>query len=327
MKVLGMGNALVDIIVPLENDEILTQLGLPRGSMQLIFDDKLAAVQKAISGMKVELASGGSAANTIHGLASLSLETGFVGSVSKDNYGEFFEDDLQKKGIKPLLRYSETATGRAHAFVSPDSERTFGTYLGAALELGPQHLNSAMFEGYDWLYIEGYLVQNHDLIETAVKMARQNGLKVALDLASYNVVEDNRSFLESLLKDYVDLVFANEEESKTMTSKEPEQALKVLSSMCQTAVVKIGKKGSLILVDQEITHIESIPARAVDTSGAGDLYAAGFIYGLSKGLNPVKCARIGALISGKVVEYMGPKLPLEAWPDIMARIKQIENYD
>ncbi len=327
MKVLGMGNALVDIIVPLENDEILTQLGLPRGSMQLIFDDKLAAVQKAISGMKVELASGGSAANTIHGLASLSLETGFVGSVSKDNYGEFFEDDLQKKGIKPLLRYSETATGRAHAFVSPDSERTFGTYLGAALELGPQHLNSAMFEGYDWLYIEGYLVQNHDLIETAVKMARQNGLKVALDLASYNVVEDNRSFLESLLKDYVDLVFANEEESKTMTSKEPEQALKVLSSMCQTAVVKIGKKGSLILVDQEITHIESIPARAVDTSGAGDLYAAGFIYGLSKGLNPVKCARIGALISGKVVEYMGPKLPLEAWPDIIARIKQIENYD
>jgi sugar/nucleoside kinase (ribokinase family) len=327
MKVLGMGNALVDIIVPLENDEILTQLGLPRGSMQLIFDDKLAAVQKAISGMKVELASGGSAANTIHGLASLSLETGFVGSVSKDNYGEFFEDDLQKKGIKPLLRYSETATGRAHAFVSPDSERTFGTYLGAALELGPQHLNSAMFEGYDWLYIEGYLVQNHDLIETAVKMARQNGLKVALDLASYNVVEDNRSFLESLLKDYVDLVFANEEESKTMTSKEPEQALKVLSSMCQTAVVKIGKKGSLILVDQEITHIESIPARAVDTSGAGDLYAAGFIYGLSKGLNPVKCARIGALISGIVVEYMGPKLPLEAWPDIIARIKQIENYD
>lgn len=322
-----MGNALVDIIVPLENDEILTQLGLPRGSMQLIFDDKLAAVQKAISGMKVELASGGSAANTIHGLASLSLETGFVGSVSKDNYGEFFEDDLQKKGIKPLLRYSETATGRAHAFVSPDSERTFGTYLGAALELGPQHLNSAMFEGYDWLYIEGYLVQNHDLIETAVKMARQNGLKVALDLASYNVVEDNRSFLESLLKDYVDLVFANEEESKTMTSKEPEQALKVLSSMCQTAVVKIGKKGSLILVDQEITHIESIPARAVDTSGAGDLYAAGFIYGLSKGLNPVKCARIGALISGIVVEYMGPKLPLEAWPDIIARIKQIENYD
>ncbi|MCK5822160.1 MAG: adenosine kinase [Bacteroidales bacterium] len=327
MKVLGIGNALVDVIVPLENDALLEKLKLPRGSMQLIFDDRLPEVEAAVANIDLELASGGSAANTIHGLAALGLETAFIGSISKDNYGNFFEKDLIEKGIIPKLRYSETPTGRAHAFVSADSERTFGTYLGAALELGPEHLTSEMFEGYDWLYIEGYLLQNHVLIKTAVELARNKGLKVALDLASYNVVEDNLEFLENLLKNYVDLVFANEEESKAMTGQNPEEALLTLSSWCEQAVVKIGKKGSLLLIDKDIVQVDSIQANAVDTSGAGDIYAAGYMYGLSKELNPIQCGQIGALTSGRVVEYMGPKLPLNAWADVLARIKQIESYE
>jgi len=327
MKVLGIGNALVDVIIPIENDDILEKLKFPRGSMQLIFDDRLSEVQSLISKHELELASGGSAANTTHGLAALGLETGFIGSVSKDEYGSFFEQDLIEKGIKPQLRYSQTPTGRAHAFVSADSERTFGTYLGAALEMAQEHLSVEMFEAYDWLYIEGYLVQNHSLIEKAVELAKENDMKVALDLASYNVVEENIDFLEKLIKNHIDLVFANEEESKAMTNQEPEDALMTLSGWCERAVVKIGKKGSLLLVDGEIQLINSIKADAKDTSGAGDLYASGFIYGLSKGLSPVKCGQIGALTSGRVVEYMGPKLPLEAWPEVMARIKQIEHYE
>ena len=327
MKVLGIGNALVDVIIPIKNDDLLEKLKFPKGSMQLIFDDRLPEVEKAVVGLELELASGGSAANTTHGLAALGLETGFIGSVSKDEYGNFLEKDLIEKGIKPQLRYSETPTGRAHAFVSADSERTFGTYLGAAMEMAQEHLSAEMFAGYDWLYIEGYLVQNHSLIEKAVQLARENGMKVALDLASYNIVEENLAFLEDLIKNYVDLVFANEEESKAMTSKEPEEALLILSGWCERAVVKIGKKGSLLLVDGEVQLVESIKARAKDTSGAGDLYASGFMYGLSKGLSLMKCGQIGALTSGRVVEYMGPKLPLEAWPDIMARIKQIEYHE
>lgn len=327
MKVLGIGNALVDVIIPIENDNLLDILKFPKGSMQLIFDDRLPEVENAVKNLEQELASGGSAANTTHGLAALGLETGFIGSVSKDEYGSFFEKDLVEKGIKPQLRYSETPTGRAHAFVSADSERTFGTYLGAAMEMAQEHLSAEMFAGYDWLYIEGYLVQNHSLIEKAVKLARENGMKVALDLASYNIVEENLVFLEDLIKNYVDLVFANEDESKAITSMGPEEALLVLSDWCERAVVKIGKKGSLLLVDGEVQLIDAIKADAIDTSGAGDLYASGFMYGLSKGLSAVKCGQIGALISGRVVEFMGPKLPLEAWPDVMARIKQIEYYE
>lgn len=327
MKVLGIGNALVDVIIPISDDILLESLKLPKGSMQLIDDSRLEDIQKAIKAFKLELASGGSAANTTHGLAALGLSTGFVGSVGKDAYGEFFESDLKEKGITPLLRYSQNSTGRANAFVSSDSERTFGTYLGAAMELAPEHLKKEMFTGFDWLYIEGYLVQNHDLIEKAIQMAKEQNLKVALDLASYNVVEDNKDFLEKLLKNYVDLVFANEEESKAMTGKNPEEALVILSSWCNEAVVKIGKEGSLIIDQSELIQIEPVTAMAVDTSGAGDLFAAGFLYGKSRNLNPVKCGQIGSLISGKVIEYLGPKLPLEAWGELMAKIKRIEGYE
>lgn len=327
MKILGIGNALVDVIVPLENDNLLEKLQLPRGSMQLIFDDRLPEIEAAVANLDLELASGGSAANTTHGLAALGLETAFIGSISRDSYGNFFEKDLIEKGILPKLRYSETPTGRAHAFVSADSERTFGTYLGAALELGPEHLSPEMFEGYDWLYIEGYLVQNHALIETAVRMAKDAGLKIALDLASYNVVEDNKEFLIGLLKNYVDLVFANEEESKAISGKEPEEALRILSAWCEEALVKIGKDGSLLLSDGEVLKVEPVQAKPIDTSGAGDLYAAGYLYGKSKGLSAYRCGQIGSVLSGKVIEFLGPKLPLSAWADVLAKIKQIEGYE
>lgn len=327
MKVIGLGNALVDVIIPVKDDQMLENLRLPRGSMQLIDDAWLEEIRLAIKDIDLELASGGSASNTIHGLASLGVDTGFIGSVGQDEFGRFFETDQTEKGIQPRLRYSETPTGRAHAFVSPDSERTFGTYLGAALELGPEHLSEELFSGYDWLYIEGYLVQNHALIEAAVRMAKEQGLQVALDLASYNVVEDNLDFLEHLLKKYVDLVFANEEESKAMTGQEPGEALLTLSSWCSDAVVKIGSKGSLIRWEGETYPIDPVAAKPKDTSGAGDLYAAGFIYGLSRKLNPVQCGQIGSLLSGRVIEYYGPKLPLEAWGDVLAHVKRIENYE
>ncbi len=326
MKILGIGNALVDVIVTLENDNLLEKLQLPRGSMQLIFDDRLPEVEAAIANLDLELASGGSAANTTHGLAALGMETAFIGSISRDRYGNFFEKDLVDKGIQPKLRYSDTPTGRAHAFVSADSERTFGTYLGAAMELAPEHLKPELFVGYDYLYIEGYLVQNHALIESAVRLAKESGLKIALDLASYNVVEDNKEFLIGLLKNYVDLVFANEEESKAISDKEPEEALRILSEWCDDAVVKIGKDGSLLLSDNEVLKVDPVMAKPIDTSGAGDLYAAGYMYGKSKGLSSYKCGMIGSVISGKVIEFLGPKLPLSAWTDVLAKIKQIEQY-
>jgi sugar/nucleoside kinase (ribokinase family) len=320
-KVLGIGNALVDIMTKLETDDLLTTFNLPKGSMQLVDGQFSDIINKGTDTLEKQIASGGSAANTIHGLARMGIETGFIGKVGKDEFGRFFKEDMEKSGIKPILLESNTSSGKAIALISPDSERTFATFLGAAVELGPDDLFSHLYDGYTYFHIEGYLVQNHTLIEQAVKLAKENGLKVCLDMASYNVVEDNLEFLRKIVREYVDVVFANEEEAKSFTGKEPEEALKEFASMCDIAVVKIGKMGSLIKQGHHEFRIHSIQAHSIDTTGAGDLYAAGFIYGLIKGLPLDTCGKIGSILAGKTIEVVGPKMTPAKWEEVFELIR------
>jgi sugar/nucleoside kinase (ribokinase family) len=207
-------------------------------------------------------------------------------------------------------------TGRAIALISQDSERTFATHLGAAIELAAEHLTAFNFKQYDYLHIEGYLVQNHDLITTALSLAKENGLKVSLDLASYNVVEANLDFLRAVVTKYVDIVFANEEEAKAFTGKEPKEALDEIAGMAEIAVVKTGSKGSFIKSGNEIVEIGVITVNPVDTTGAGDLYASGFLYGQSMGYSLEKCGTTGALLAGNVIEVIGSKMGAERWTGI-----------
>jgi len=325
MSVLGMGNALVDVIIPISNDQLLADLNLPKGSMQLLDDAWLKKIQEETGKLKSELSSGGSAANTIHGLAALSVSCDFVGAIGEDDFGHFFSKDLSDHHITPRLKTMDYPTGRAMAMVSQDSERTFGTYLGAAMLLAAEHLDPAYFSGHEYLYIEGYLVQNHTLIETAVKMAKEAGLKVALDLASYNVVDENKAFLAGLLENYVDLVFANEEEALSMTGLVPEEAVRYLHGLCETAVVKEGAKGAWAMKQDTLTKIDAVKASPIDTSGAGDSFAAGFIYGEIKDLSVQQSGSIGALIAARVIEFMGPKLPETEWEKLRGEIRKIGN--
>ena len=319
-KVLGMGNALVDIMTRLDNESYLELFELPKGSMILVDRDRSDRVMKGTTHLEKIMASGGSAANTIHGLARLGIETAFVGKIGHDEIGEIFRQDLLKSGIKPLLSYSDTESGRAVALVSPDAERTFATYLGAAVELSDTDLSASLFPGYDYFHIEGYLVQNHKLLERAVELARQGGLKISLDMASYNVVEENLDFLKRIVKDYIDIVFANEEEARVFTGQGPEKALDIIARDCDIAVVKTGSKGSLIRHGDDVFKIGIIPVRNIDSTGAGDLYASGFIYGLAKGLTLAECGRIGSVLAGKVLEVMGPKLDEKGWEEAVRLI-------
>lgn len=321
-KVLGMGNALVDILTKLKSDETLEEFNLPKGSMQLVDFDKSNIVNNGTEHLEKQVASGGSAANTIHGIAKMGVETGFIGKVGKDDFGTFFHDDMLKSNIQPQLLKSNTPSGKAMALISPDSERTFATYLGAAVELSPEDILTEHFKGYDYFHIEGYLVQNHALIEQAVKFAKENGLKVTLDMASYNVVEENLEFLKVLLDKYVDIVFANEEEAKSFTGMEPEESLAQFAALCDIAVVKIGKHGSLIQQGTEVFKVESIEANPVDTTGAGDLYAAGFIYGLIKNYPLDKCGKIGSVLAGKTIEVIGPKMDENKWNEVRSLIEK-----
>ncbi len=315
-KVLGIGNALVDALIMLENDSLITELGFPKGSMQLVDEKTSASIKEKSQHLDKEMASGGSAANTIHGLARLGIETAFIGTIGEDETGNFFQNDLEKSKIKPLLKISKTPSGIANTMISKDGERTFGTFLGAAIELSGDDLNLEQFDGHDYLHVEGYLVQNHDLLENILKLAKQAGLKISIDMASFNVVEDNLDFLKIMVDKYVDIIFANEEEAKAFTGQEPEEALETLAKQCEIAVVKIGSKGSMIKTGGKRTDVEAIKTTAVDTTGAGDLYAAGFLYGLIHNLGMKRSGQLGSLLASTVIEKVGAKISESGWKKI-----------
>ncbi len=322
-KILGMGNALVDLMIRIESDKVIRDFDLPKGGMRLVDEAFIGKLMEALKHLPVEHAPGGSAANTINGVANLGMSAGYIGTVADDHFGNILKEDMEKSGINPLLFEGEAPTGLAVALVTPDSERTFAVNLGCAIELSPENISAAQFTGYDFFHIEGYLVQNHELLRKAVKLAKENNVKVSLDLASYDVVNENLEFLQEIIENYVDIVFANEEEAKAFTGKEPEAALHELARLCEVSIVKIGKKGSLIRYRGRDYSIGVIKAESIDTTGAGDLYAAGFLYGMANGLPVEKCGRIGSLLAGKVIEVLGAKMTPRTWNFIREEVARV----
>ena len=324
-KIIGLGNALVDVLATLKDDTLLDEMGLPKGSMQLIDDAKLQQINTKFSQMKTHLATGGSAGNAILGLACLGAGTGFIGKVGNDHYGDFFRKNLQKNNIEDNLLTSEhLPSGVASTFISQDGERTFGTYLGAAASLKAEDLTLEMFKGYAYLFIEGYLVQDHEMILHAIELAKEAGLQICLDMASYNIVENDLEFFSLLINKYVDIVFANEEEVKAFTGEEPEEALRVIAKKCSIAIVKVGANGSYIRKGTEEIKVSAIPVEKVlDTTGAGDYFASGFLYGLTCGYSLEKCAKIGSILSGNVIQVIGTTISPERWDEIKLNINKV----
>ena len=323
-KIIGMGNALVDVLVKIDDDSLLGKLHLPKGSMQLIQEDTLSEIRKYTSGMKIHRSTGGSAGKTVCALAALGANPGFIGKVGQDETGAFFGDTLRQCGVNALLATCDLPSGIASTFISTDGERTFGTYLGAAATLRAEDLSRKMFAGYNYLYIEGYLLQDHDLMLRAVQLAKEEGLQVCLDMASYNVVEAERDFFDQLIVKYVDIVFANESEALAYTGKTPHEALEEIASKCSIAVVKTGKEGSLVKKGTEVIQLLSCPVdNVLDTTGAGDFYAAGFMYGLTCGYSLEKCVQISTILATAVIQEVGTTLPAKKWDEIKLNIESL----
>lgn len=315
-KVLGLGNALTDVLYKVSEAD-LEELGLPKGSMNLISMDQALKIQLRFSSVRMHMVAGGSACNTITAIAALGGKAAFIGKIGTVGVGDFYRDDLVRCGVKPILLTSqELMSGCSIVLITPDGERTFATYLGAAAELAPEDIDSEAFSGYDIFHIEGYMVQNHQLIEKAVRLAKEKGCMVSLDLASYNVVNENREFLRALVRDYVDIVFANQDEARAYTGLDPEQSLLALSEECEIAIVKIGKNGSYVRQGNQQYEIGAVSSCCVDSTGAGDLYAGGFLYAYSEGFDLRRAAEIGTIAAGRVVEIVGTKLSEETWEEI-----------
>lgn len=324
-RIIGIGNALTDMLISLSGDEVLTQYQLDKGSMSLVDNQFQTDILKAVAGLPHSLSLGGSAGNTIRTMARLGTEVGFIGKVGEDSTGDFYIQALRNVGVEPFILRSEHSSGKCLSLISADGERTLVTHLGAAADLQAEDIDAAVFDGYDALYIEGYLVQDHDLIRTTMARAKQHGLKVAIDLASFNVVRENREFLHDLVERYVDIIFANEEEAYEFSGcRDAMEALLYIGKMCELTVVKTGIRGALIKRGDEIVEVGIMAAaKRVDTTGAGDFYAAGFLTALCEGLSLRQCGTIGAITAGKVIEVVGTTLSEEAWNEIETLIERV----
>lgn len=322
-QVIGIGNALVDALFRVPGDGILEELGLPKGSMQLIDTERYREIGQRMQDVPQALATGGSACNTILALARMGGAPGAIGKIGDDEYGRFFAENCRQSGIRPHLLGDTLPTGVASTFITPDGQRTFGTYLGAAARMTAEDIEADWFEGYGYLYIEGYLVQNHQLIERVADMARERGLKVCLDLASYNIVEADRAFFAHLLTK-TDIVFANEEEARAFTGKAPAEALAELAGICETAVVKTGADGAMAQSGAETAHTPAVPVPAViDTTAAGDFFAAGFLHAHAGGRRLEACLRCGAVLAAEVIQTVGTKLAEDVWEHCRAVCRDI----
>ena len=319
--VVGIGNAIVDVLSQAD-EAFLKAQDLIKGSMNLI-DGARAEALYAAMGPGVEV-SGGSAANTMAGLASLGGRGAFVGKVRNDQLGGIFQHDIRAAGVAfdTPVAADGPPTARCLIFVTPDAQRTMNTFLGAAVELAPHDLDRAGIEGAKVTYMEGYLWDPPNAkaaFQAAAEMAHEAGRKVALSLSDSFCVERHRdSFLE-LIGGHVDLLFANEDEIRSLFQVEDfDRALQETRGHCEIAALTRSDKGSVVLAGGEVHVVDAEPVdNVVDTTGAGDLYAAGFLYGYTQGKGLYDCGRIGALAAAEVLSHYGAR-PETSLEDLVA---------
>jgi sugar/nucleoside kinase (ribokinase family) len=316
LDVVGIGNAIVDVLSHAD-DGYLARHALAKGAMRLIDADEAARLY-AEMGPAVEC-SGGSAANSMAGLASFGGRAAFVGKTCDDQLGAIFGHDLRAAGVEfeTPAAADGPATAQCLIFVTPDAQRTMNTYLGACAELGPKDIEPATIARAKVTYLEGYLWDPpaaKDAFRKAMHLAHEAGRKVALTLSDAFCVERWRGEFRDLVEREVDILFANEEEIKSLYSVDDfDDALQAAQGSCEIAALTRGEKGSLVLRHDEIHVIDCEPvARVVDTTGAGDLYAAGFLFGLARGEDLRTCGILGAVAAAEVISHFGarPERPL-----------------
>ncbi len=308
---IGLGNAIVDIIVNIE-DEFLEINNLDKGSMNLINSDES---QRLLKNCKViKQISGGSSANTVVCLAELGNHVQFIGRVKNDEFGNFFSSDIKKS--KTIFNTPPTNEGASTAhsiiLITPDAQRTMCTYLGASIEFEPKDIDFSLIEDSKYLYLEGYLWDSElakNAFLKAAQIAKLSNTKVILSLSdSFCVNRHRKSFLE-LIDNYVDIVFCNEAEVLSLFEKEKlAHCQEDLSSLCELVVVTLGSNGSLIIKKNNVEVIKSImKGNVIDTTGAGDLYAGGFIHGLINNYSLEKCGEIGSICAGQIITQLGSR--------------------
>lgn len=312
-QVLGIGNAIVDILAKVEED-FITAHDLTKGSMMLIDAERALYLSGQIKDQ--EIRSGGSAGNTIAGLADLGASTAFFGKVADDDMGQQYYDDMAKLDVHFPTKTikAQEPTARSIIAITPDGERTMNTYLGACTEIGPEDMDDAVIRASEIVYFEGYLwdpPRAKDALRRASEIAHEAGGKVALTLSDAFCVDRYRSEFKGLIQNRtVDIVLANEDELLSLfETNNFDNALRMLASECTTAAITRGDKGAILLDHGEQISCKPFPVGdVVDTTGAGDMFAAGYLYGLTHTMSYEDAGRLGCLLASQVIQVIGPRL-------------------
>ena len=311
LDVVGIGNAIVDVLTTTD-DSTLERLSFEKGSMTLIDENEAKELYKLTTNRTQR--SGGSVANSLACISQLGGKAAFVGRVKNDSLGEIFTEEISRTGT--IYKTSPSSVGPSTAqciiFVTPDAQRTMCTFLGASVLLEPKDLDLSAVKKAKILYLEGYLWDNpaaKNAFIKAAEIAKNSGKKVALSLSDSFCVSRHRESFIKLLEDYIDILFANEEEITSLyTTSSLNLAIEELKKKCELAAITIGKQGSIVISNgKEISIDPFILGEAIDTTGAGDLYAGGFLKGLSDGLSPAISAKIGSICAGQIVTQFGSR--------------------
>ena len=321
-RIVGLGSALVDILVH-ESDDFVRRIGVKKGGMTLV---DMPALEKILDQVSTEpiVVPGGSACNTAVGIGQLGGRARFVGKRGNDDTGQFFQNAIVERGVEPFLMTSALPTGRVLSIITPDAQRTMLTYLGASADTQPEEITPECFTDSAVVHMEGYLLFNPDLMTASLKAAKISGASVSLDLASFTVVEESKAILDDIVERYVDILIANEDEALAYTGvKDEAQALTRLARHVDIAVLKVGARGSFI---QHEDRVYRIPAQgsgtAIDTTGAGDLWASGFLYGLVNGYAHEKSGRLASACGYEVCQVVGADIPADGWIRIKNKLEE-----
>ena len=321
-KIIGVGSPIVDTVTQVD-ESFIEQISGAKGGMVYVETDTIENLLSKAPNEAIK-SPGGSAGNTLFALARMGNKTAFIGKTGNCKNGIFYRNSFQALGgDSTRFKIGSVANGQCLSLVTPDGERTMRTHLGAAMTLEPEEISALDFDGYEHAHIEGYLLFNKALMRSVLIAAKQAGCTISLDLASFEVVQASQAILPQFLKDYVDIVFANEEEGHAFTDKgrDYENMALNLAQHCQVAVVKVGARGSYVASGSSVQKAEAVVAKQViDTTGAGDLWAAGFLHGWAQKMELLECAKIGSILGAAVVEQNGSSLPQAVWESILLKI-------
>lgn len=317
----GIGNAMVDALSRVD-DTFIQENGMEKGVMQLIDEPRAVEIYAKMNAQAET--GGGSAANTMAGFASFGGDGAFIGKVGDDALGKVFAEDLRDLGLhystQPLAIGPKT--GRCLVLVTPDAHRTMNTFLGAGVELGPDDIDEDLIASSAVTYLEGYLFDPPRAKKAFIKageIAHDAGHRISLSLSDPFCVERHREDFQALVENHVDILFANEEEIKSLYQVDRfEDAAQIVAGKCEVAALTRSEKGSFIVSKDQQFVIDAVPTELVDTTGAGDQYAAGFLYGFTQGFSLDRCGELGSLAAAEVISHMGPR-PIVSYKDLLKK--------